>query len=281
MRRCRDHYTYTCFWRHAGLGEKALKKLDSAAVAAEVEELVNAAEAARAEFPAHEGIAKVDSIVAELQVSMLDFLQLEERRRIKREKERERKERLKAEGKLLTDKEKERLRKQEAYLKAIGKDGEGGAAAGAAEGGEVKKKVVYGKRKPNNKSKDAAGGEQADDAGAAAATDAGVAAEAPSAEPVEGAHVPAEEAEADEDWMNIDESKLGSGLAGDAEADSEEEEEEFVARPAGELSSKLAALAAASASEKAAAEKRKEETLEKLAGFKAKKQVSRTDPHLP
>ena len=44
---------------------------------------------------------------------MDNFLKQEERRRIKREREKERKERLKAEGKLLTAKERERLKKQE------------------------------------------------------------------------------------------------------------------------------------------------------------------------
>lgn len=70
-----------------GLGERAHKKLDSAAVAAEVEELVAKSSAAIEAFPGHDGLAKVDTIIGELQVAMADFLTLEESRRKKREKE--------------------------------------------------------------------------------------------------------------------------------------------------------------------------------------------------
>jgi hypothetical protein len=50
-----------------GLGERALKRLDSTEVSKEVEELVGRAEAAVEDFPGFEGIAKVDAIIAELQ----------------------------------------------------------------------------------------------------------------------------------------------------------------------------------------------------------------------
>ena len=93
----------------------------------EVEELVARSEAAVAEFPGHEGLAKVDAVIADLQVAMLDFLRLEEKRRIKREKEKERKERLRAEGKLLSESEKRKMAKQQAFLSTLGGEkGEGG-----------------------------------------------------------------------------------------------------------------------------------------------------------
>ena len=67
----------------------------------------------------------------------------------------------------------------------------------------------------------------------------------------------------DDDWdaVDIDEKIAKSNLGPDAEAS--DEEEEFVARPTGELSSRLAALAASNAEAKQAAEKRKEEVIDK------------------
>ena len=77
---------------------------------------------------------------------------------------------------------------------------------------------------------------------------------AETAGPADGA--PEEE---DDEWdaVDMDERIARSNLA--AGDDGSEEEEDYVARPAGELSSRLAALAASSAEAKQAAEKRKEE----------------------
>ena len=112
------HHVSAAFliWQVLHLGEKALKKLDSAEVSKEVEDLVSAAQEAVEGFPSSEQLAKVDAVVAELQVSMLDFLKMEEKRKARRAREKERMERLKAEGKILSKAERERREKNAAYL---------------------------------------------------------------------------------------------------------------------------------------------------------------------
>ena len=96
------------------LGDKALRKLDSSVVSAEVDELKTRAEAAAEEFPTHDRLQNVLTVCLELHGAMAEFVLLEANRAKKREKERERRERLKAEGKLLSKTDRERLAKQEA-----------------------------------------------------------------------------------------------------------------------------------------------------------------------
>jgi hypothetical protein len=110
------------------LGEKALKRLDSAEVSADVVELVARGAQALEDFPGFESITKIDAIIAQLQLRMDNFLKLEERRRIKREKEKAKKEEMRAAGLLLSAKEREKLKRQEAFLASLGKADEGADA---------------------------------------------------------------------------------------------------------------------------------------------------------
>ena len=105
--------------------------------------------------------------------------------------------------------------------------------------------------------------------------EAGAAEEAPEspsqqAESAEQAGAAAEEDDDDDEWDQLDEEALlaKAKLADEGNEDEEEEEEEMAITG---LSSRLAELAEASAKDKAAAEKRKEETLDKLANFSKSK----------
>jgi translation initiation factor 5B len=223
------------------LGDKALRKLDSSVVSAEVDELKTRAEAAAEEFPTHDRLQNVLTVCLELHGAMAEFVLLEANRAKKREKERERRERLKAEGKLLSKTDRERLAKQEAMRAQMGLP-----VGGGTEDGAPRKKVVYGKRERKPKKTDgdeAAGAEaapEADEAAAEAAAGSG----APTPEPAAAASPsPSAEAEgADEDWddMDIDAKLDATKLAADEVSSGEEEE--FKPSNSG-LSSKLAALA--------------------------------------
>ena len=253
------------------LGEKALKRLDSAEVSADVVELVARGAQALEDFPGFESITKIDAIIAQLQLRMDNFLKLEERRRIKREKEKAKKEEMRAAGLLLSAKEKEKLKRQEAFLASLGKTDEG-ADAQAEDGETVKKKVVYEKRKKKptkNEGAEADGADGADEGVPEAGVDDGAAAAEETAEAAALAPSGAVE-EMEEEWDEIDEQHLLAKANLDVgDEDDEEEEEEFVAAP-GELSSTLAALAASNEAAKMQAEKRKEEVMDKLMNMKKK-----------
>ena len=123
------------------LGDKALRRLDSAEVSGQVAKLVARAECAAAEHPQFEKVLSVASAVQDLQVAMDTYLVAEEKRRLRREKEKERKERLRDEGKLLSATERAKRAKQEAYLQSLQESG--GALPGdqGGEDGEKKKRV--------------------------------------------------------------------------------------------------------------------------------------------
>ncbi len=246
-------------------GEKALRKLDSAVVAEDLAVLRNRSEAAVVEFEDHERLVKVRDAVAELCLAMDAHLVLEEKRRIRREKEKERKERLKVEGKLLSKAERERQAKQQAYLSSLGSRA---AGAGEEEGGEdaPKKRVVYGSRKRPPKPSDGSGGQseavEPTDAVAAPAmsTDEADAAAAEEADEVCIDDVNAASAD-DEDWDAVED--LDGKVAGLAAGDEESDEEDFVIATSG-LSSKLAALA-----DSTKTKERADQVLDKLYNFDA------------
>ena len=107
----------------------------------QVAKLVARAECAAAEHPQFEKVLSVASAVQDLQVAMDTYLVAEEKRRLRREKEKERKERLRDEGKLLSATERAKRAKQEAYLQSLQESG--GALPGdqGGEDGEKKKRV--------------------------------------------------------------------------------------------------------------------------------------------
>lgn len=123
------------------LGEKALRRLDSAEVSGEVDQLGARAQRAVAEYPQFEKVLSVAAAVRELQAAMKRYLDTEEKRRLRREKEKERKERLRDEGKLISATERAKRVKQEAYLQSL-KESSGVLPSTGNEGGEEKKKRV-------------------------------------------------------------------------------------------------------------------------------------------
>ena len=99
---------------------KLKKQLNSADVQKEVEELVELSTKSIEEFVGSEQLLKVDAVVQELSLAMDNYLKAEEVRRKRREKEKERMERLREEGKLMTKAERAKKEKQEAYLASLG-----------------------------------------------------------------------------------------------------------------------------------------------------------------